>query len=140
MKYHKNLDHILINYFKKTFKSNDNKLINLIVILIRIIHIIGIIFLFLGFLLPAKSRDYHIIWCLKTLLLWYIFDGKCYLTMFINYIKDNDIYEEFLPMSQSITNFGVFFVLTASIAGLMYPEYSAFNLIKYFIAYLETYN
>ena len=143
MKNRTNLDLLLYNYFNKTFKtlySEKNVLINLIVIIIRLIHVSGIIFLFFGCFFPNKFRDYHIIWCFKTLLLWYIFNGKCYLTMFINYIKNNHQYEEFLPLSSKVVYTNTFLVLIISLIGLMYPEYSGFNLISKAIRSLEKYN
>ena len=139
------LDILLSKYFKQSFStliSEDKPLINLIVIILRLIHISGIIFLFGGFLFPNSYRDYHIIFCFKTLILWYIFDGKCYLTMLINYIKDvsNDEKNQFLPMTNSTVYTLVFFVLTLSIYGFLYPKYSPFNLLKDFINGLENQN
>jgi hypothetical protein len=139
------LDILLSKYFKQSFStltSDDKLFINLIVIILRLIHISGIVFLFGGFLFPNKYRDYHIIFCFKTLILWYIFDGKCYLTMLINYIKGvpNDDRNQFLPMTNSTVYSLTFFVLTLSIYGFLYPEYSPFNLLKDFINGLENQN
>jgi len=136
------LDILLSRYFKRSFNtitSDDNPLINLLVIIIRLIHIFGIIFMYTGFILPNKYRDYHILFCFKTLILWYIFDGKCYMTMIINFIKGvpNDETNEFLPMSNSIVYTGLFFALCLSIYGMLYPKYSPFNLFKDFINGLE---
>ena len=139
-----NLDHLLLNYFGtmiKTMKpNNDNTLKNLVIFLLRIVHIIGIFFLIFGCLFPEKLRDYHIIWCLKTLFLWYIFNGKCYLSMFITEFNDGVSYNEFLPTSQFASQIVVFISLIISISGMLFPEYSAFNIIKIIIAYLNKFN
>lgn len=139
------LDQILSRYFERSFKtliSEKNYLINSLVIIIRLIHFVGLIFLFLGFMFPQKFRDYHIIWCIKTLVLWHIFSGKCYLTVLVNYVKGNkdSEYEEFLPMSDDTSQSIVFFVLVISILSMLYPEYSPFNLLRDFINYLEYLN
>ena len=139
------LDQILYKYFSKsfrTFTSHDNSFINFLVIILRLIHIVGILFLFFGFLLPSKFRDYHIIFTLKSILLWYIFDNKCYITILINLLKGNseEDYEEFLPLSYEATTFTAFLVLTISLYSLCYPDYSPFNLIKDLINYLDSLN
>jgi len=139
------LDILLSRYFKRSFStiiSDENPLVNFVVIILRLIHIAGLIFIYMGFLFPNKYRDYHILFCLKTLILWYIFDGKCYMTMIINFIKGvpNDEYNQFLPMTKSSVYTSMFFVLALSIYGMMYPEYSPFNLLKDFINGLENLN
>ena len=139
------LDILLSRYFKRSFStiiSDENPLVNFVVIILRLIHIAGLIFIYMGFLFPSKYRDYHILFCLKTLILWYIFDGKCYMTMIINFIKGvpNDEYNQFLPMTNSSVYTSIFFVLALSIYGMMYPEYSPFNLLKDFINGLENLN
>ena len=135
-----NLDDLLIQYFNQILPNERSKLLTLSIFLLRIIHIIGIFFLIFGCVLPKKFRDYHIIWCLKTLFLWYLLDGKCYLTMFINLFKDKKEYEPFLPTSSFASNLVVFTSLTVSIFSLLLPEYSAFNLIKNMIINLEKLN
>ncbi len=139
------LDILLSKYFERSFNtliSDENPLINLIVIILRLIHVSGIIFLFGGFLFPNKYRDYHIMFCFKSLILWYIFDGKCYLSMLINFIKGvpNNEKNQFLPMRNTTVYTLCFFVLTLSIYGFLYPKYSPFNLLKDFINGLENQN
>ena len=62
--------------------------------------------------------------------------------MIINFIKGvpNDEYNQFLPMTKSSVYTSMFFVLALSIYGMMYPEYSPFNLLKDFINGLENLN
>ena len=139
------LDILLSKYFRRSFStitSDDNPLINFIIIIIRLIHIAGLIFLFWGFLFPNQYRDYHILFCIKTLVLWYIFEGRCYISTIVNFIKGvpNDEVHDFLPMTSSTVYSSVFFVLTLSIYGLLYPQYSPFNLFKNFINDLENLN
>ena len=135
-----NLDDLLIQYFNQILPNEKSKLLTLSIFLLRILHIVGIFFLIFGCLFPRKFRDYHIIWCLKTLFLWYILDNKCYLTMFINLFKDKNEYEPFLPTSSFASNIVIFTSLFISIFGLLLPEYSGFNLVKNMIISLDKLN
>ena len=120
------------------YNSPDNN-IRYLIIFIRIIHIIGIIFLISGFLLPNKLLKYHILWCIKILFLWEIFD-KGYIAVLVKYLTNNDNYNEFIPISINACKQLVLIVMLISIYGIINIEYSPFSVIKKLIDYLTIFN
>jgi len=111
-----------------------------IIPIIRLIHIIGIIFLCIGCFFPQKILKYHIFFCLKTLILWDILDDKCYMSLLIKKIGDLKIYTRLIPINTSVCKGTVLSVMLISILGIITPEYSIFKIISSIIDYLKKYS
>jgi hypothetical protein len=133
--------HIIMQYYLNKMKNevfpdcNNRYLITFI----RFIHIIGIIFMMVGCTLPKTLLPYHIIFCLKSLILWDIFDEKCYMSLIIQKIAAFDNYHEFIPANIYICKICVLTVMFISIFGIAFPEISLFNLLSKLIDYLKIY-
>lgn len=109
-------------------------------LIIRIIHILGILFMFLGIFLPKDFRQYHIIFCLFNLLSWKILSNKCYMSLILQYSFHLPDYPELLPSNMESTIKLTFIVLFISLIGMMNPKFSLFNLIGSFHQYLTKFN
>lgn len=129
-------------YIRNTLNSiypRDNKN-RYIIFLIRLIHMIGILFMSIGFLLPYKFLPYHIILCLIVLISWDILDNHCFMSIFVKYIGNYDCYNELLPLDIELCKMTILSVLVISVITYSYPEYSLFNLIIKLIEYLKKFN
>jgi hypothetical protein len=134
--------HVLMFYYLKNMYNEvlpqdcRNKYL---ITLVRIIHIIGIIFMMVGCILPKSLLTYHIIFCLKALILWDIFDDKCYMSLVIQKIAGHDSYHEFIPANMSVCKICVLFVMFISIFGIAFPTLSLFNVLITILDYLKIY-
>lgn len=133
--------HIIMQYYlskmkKEVFPQCKN---TYLITFIRFIHIIGIMFMMIGCSLPKTLLPYHIIFCLKALILWDIFDDKCYMSLIIQKIAGYDMYHEFIPANIFICKLCVLTVMFLSIFGIAFPELSLFSLISKLIDYLKIY-
>jgi hypothetical protein len=107
---------------------------------IRLIHISGILFMYLGIFLPKDFRQYHIIFCLFNLLCWRIFNNKCYISLFIKFIFNLPEYPEFIPSNMNSTQKVTFIVLFISLVSMVYPKKSLYNLLGDFRQYMNKFN
>jgi len=134
--------HILMNYYLNDIRSQvfpkdcKNKYL---ITLIRLIHICGIIFLMCGCMLPKSLLPYHIIFCLKSLILWDILDDRCYMSVIIQNIAGYDKYNEFIPASIFTCKMCVLTVMFISIFGIAFPDFSLFNALATIFDYLKMY-
>lgn len=123
--------------YNEIFPSCKN---NSIITLIRFIHIVGIIFISIGCLLPRKFLTYHILFCIQTLICWDIFDDKCYMSMIIQRVKNKDKYDEFIPANMMTCRYVTLAAMSISIFGLAFPNFSLFSIILKVINYLKNFN
>lgn len=134
--------HILMKYYLNNMKDQvfpkdcNNKYL---ITLIRIIHICGILFLMSGCMLPKSLLSYHIIFCLKSLILWDILDDRCYMSVIIQNIAGYDKYNEFIPANIFTCKMSVLAVMFISIFGIVFPDFSLFNALATIFDYLKIY-
>jgi len=119
-----------INTVKNTFSSYD-----FTTIFIAIFHIIGFYTIYLGFLLPPKYLWIHTIYITIILISYYIFDKNCFMTLFANMDTSEDKTPIYVRMSTAMQF--LLMLLSISLIGLIYPNLSAFRLLKSLILKLE---
>ena len=126
-----NFDNILNIYLKNLFKivlpkKAKNKFF---VFLIRIVQLIGILFLLFGSFLPNKLLYIHVMWCLHLLIFNELLESKSYVSLIVTKIS-NLKYKEIIPFSEYSFKVLVFLVLFISIIGIVIPKASLFRVIK----------
>lgn len=120
--------HYFNNILSKMYcKKNSNKII---VLLIRIIHILSLVFVLFGIFFPKKLLKYHILWCLHILILYDILDNRNYMNIIASYLNKNETKNEFIPIDIYVSKTFILIVMFISIFGLAYPEISIFNLTE----------
>lgn len=132
---------ILFFYFKKCsdviFKNKyQNKVLSII---LRLLHILEVLFIIFGWCLPSKFLSLYIIICIKNLILWDIFDNKHYISLLVKKItKDKyyNLFNENIILLKSL----ILFVIFISIIGISFPKYSIFNINYKVINNLKKYN
>ena len=107
------------------------------VFIIRAIHMLGIGFLMVGWLLPIKYLIWHILFCIKTLLLWEMCDDKCYMSLFISKLFGYKKYQEFVPANIQICKGFVVLALALSVQSMIFPQNSYFNIFKSIFSEIE---
>lgn len=100
-----------------------------IVFILRLIHIIGIIFLIFGCLLPNNLLKYHIIFSIKTLVLWEFLNDNCYISLLIKKISNLNKCPELLPENMDFCKNLILIVMFISIFGIIVPDLSPFKII-----------
>jgi hypothetical protein len=127
-----NFDEYVYKYFKKWFNIQFyNK--NFLEKIIKIFHLLIIIFIIIGIFLPSKLLIYYLIFILIIFISW-IFLDKCLLTLLFE--KD----KEFFPLSYNFRNGFILLVIFISLVGYFYPKYSLCNVTFTIFKYLEKYN
>ena len=132
---------VLYFYFKKCydviFKNKyQNKVLSII---LRLFHLLEVIFIIFGWLLPSKFLSLYIIICIKNLILWDIFDNDHYISLLIQKItKDKyfNLFNENIVLLKSL----ILFVIIISIFGISFPTFSIFNINYKIISNLKKYN
>ena len=119
--------------FKKQYKNR------IFTILIRLFHLLEILFIGFGIFLPSKFLSFYIIICLKHLILWDIFDGKHYLSLIVEKIsgfKYYDLFYENITLLKGILLLNIFI----SVIGIVLPKYGIFYQILSIFNFLKKYN
>ena len=135
------VQHVVMLYAKNLYDKSSEKVdgwTKCIVFILRLIHIFGIFFICCGWLLPSKLLIIHVLFCLKTLLLWKILGGKCYMSMYTNRIARKK-YSELIPMNIQICKSLVLVVMIMSLQGILFPKQSYFRMLDECIDFLKTF-
>lgn len=125
---------IINNLYPKNCKNN------FLILIIRILHILGFIYLLFGCLSPTKLLKYHVILCIKTLLLWEFLEDKCYISMFIQKISNLNKYPDFFSEDIDFLRNLIIYVMFISIIGIIAPDLSLFKIIYYIVENLKKYD
>lgn len=128
----------LKNIYNNLYPKNCNN--KFIVLIIRIIHLLGLIYLLFGCLSPRKILKYHVIFCIKTLILWEFFENKCYMSMLIQKISNLNKCPGFFPEDVDFSKKFILCVMFISIIGIIIPDFSLYKVIYNIIDYLKKYN
>lgn len=136
------VNHIGSIYLSNLYNSLIPKKCNykLITGLIRIIQIIGILIVVFGFALPSKLLKYHIILCIKILILWEYLDNKCYLSMAIQKLSNLNQCPEFLLFDSDFSKQLVLILMFTSIIGMVIPDLSFFKIFYKIFNTLKKYD
>ena len=116
---------------ENTFPSNDFS-----TIFIAFFHILGMLSIYLGILLPPKYIWIHTLYLGLLLISYYIFDNNCFMTLYANMNTDQEMTPLYIRMGTFIKT--MTFVLLISIGSNFYPEYSPFSLIKKLVLKLDS--
>ena len=126
------------NIYDNIYPKNCNN--KFIVLLLRLIHIIGVIFLLFGCLLPNNLLKYFIIFCIKTLILWEFLNDKCYISIFIKKISNLNKCPDLLPENIDFCKNLILIVMFISIIGIIIPDTSLFKVISKTFESLKKYD
>ena len=136
------IDHIIMFYLKH-IKSNilPKSCTNIFITsILRLLQVIGILFICFGFYLPKKLLKYHIVFCAMSLIFWEYLDNKCYVSLIIQKISNLNNCPELFPInidfSKNITLLFMFF----SIFGTIIPQISLFKILFKIINNLKKYD
>ena len=132
----------IISYFiKKNYNYIFSQKYNnkIIVIILRIIHILEIIFLIFGIFLPCKLLPIYIIFCIKHLIFWDIFDNKHYISVLVRKLSNTKYYDLF---NENIFKLRILLLASIfiSIFGIVTPEYNLYRIIYLSVNRLNKYN
>lgn len=106
-------------------------------IIINILHIIGVLYIFIGMFLPSFHLPQYAIYILIIISSFHIFKNNCFLTDFVSRnkklskipYKDCDKSQLVRMRMSSIYN-NLEFLLLLTFIGIYFPEYSLYNLLK----------
>jgi len=136
------VQHVMMLYAKNLYDRSTSDVSGwrkMLVIVMRLIHMFGIIFICSGWLLPSRLLIIHILFCLKTIILWKLLDGKCYMSMITNRMVGRE-YSELIPMNIEICKSLVVVVLLMSVQGVLFPKQSYFKLFSTMVDFLKKFD
>lgn len=115
-----NFDEYLIEYFDK-WKNTHYSDIGLCELIMKMFHVIIVLYILLGIFLPHKIVPFYILCLLLLLISWKVFGG-CLITLIFNKTS-------FVPISNGKKEQIIYILLLISILNYTYPQYSLFNII-----------
>lgn len=98
------------------------------VLIINLLHIIGIIILQFGVLLPPKYMKYYITYIVVLMLSYIILNNRCFMTELSNYYSG--VNYNVLCIKMKNAKVLLFIYLLIAVIFDSYPQYSFYNLIK----------
>ncbi len=124
------------NYYNIFKKSYNNKII---VIILRILHILEILYLLFGIFLPSKLLPIYIIFCIKHLIFWDIFDNKHYISILVEKLSNTNYYDLF---NENIYKLKILLLISifVSIFGIVMPQHNLYRIIYLSINRLNKFN
>lgn len=128
------IEDIITLYYKKTlqntFPSND-----FTTVFIAIFHIIGVIALYCGVLLPPKYIWIHTIFLGFVLGSYFVFDNNCFMTLFANMNTTQSMTPLYFRIKTAMIVMTSIFLI--SFSSNFFPKYSPFNIIKTIILNID---
>ena len=100
----------------------------LIVLLINMIHIIGVIIIQIGILLPNNLIKYYILYIVFLFLSYVLLNNRCFMTILSNYIGNRNYNSLCIKMNEAKTILYIYLIV--GIFFYFYPEYSIYNNFK----------
>jgi len=98
-----------------------------LVILINILHIIGVLAIQLGILLPPKYIKFYIVYVVLLLITYIILDNRCFMTEISNYFGGKNYNTLCIKMKDAKKILLVYLVI--GILFEIYPQYSIYNIL-----------
>lgn len=129
------MEDVLAIYYKKTL-ANTFPNTDFTTVFIAILHIIGVIVLYFGILLPPKYIWLHTIFLGLLLGSYFIFDNNCFMTLFANMNTTQEMTPLYIRMGTAIKTMTTIFLV--SLMSNFYPEWSPFNILKKTILKLDS--
>tara|TARA_Y100000590_G_C15723345_1_gene1014282 strand:+ start:461 stop:844 length:384 start_codon:yes stop_codon:yes gene_type:complete len=100
------------------------------VYLVNIIHIIGVLFIQFGLLLPYPVLKYYILFLIFVYMSYFLFQNKCFMTIISNYLAEKNVNMLCIKLKDAKVILLIYLVL--AILFYLNPEYAPYNLIKSF--------
>ena len=97
----------------------------LIVLIINMIHIIGVIIIQIGILLPHNLIKYYILYIVFLFLSYVLSNNRCFMTILSNYIGNRNYNSLCIKMNEAKTILYIYLIV--GIFFYFYPEYSIYN-------------
>ncbi len=122
------------NFIKKCSKHTIDSLfpsdVNYrpLVILINIIHVIGVLVIQFGILLPPNLIKYYIVYLVVLLITYIVLNNRCFMTEISNYIGGKNYNTLCIKLSEAKQIVIVYLVI--AILFEVYPQYSLFTIFK----------
>ena len=98
-----------------------------LVIFVNILHIVGILVIQFGILLPPNLLKYYIVYLVVLLVSYILLNNRCFMTEIANYIGGKNYNTLCIKMSEAKSILIVYLVL--AIISEVYPQYSLFNIL-----------
>lgn len=112
--------------FNTLFPKNvENKNI---VYTINIIHIIGVLYIQLGILLPVWTLKYYILYCAFLLITYILFKNHCFVSILSNYYSNVNYNLLCIKMDEAKTFLIIYLFLATTF--IFYPKYAPYNILK----------
>ena len=117
--------HTFVTLFPNKIKNKP------LVYFINIIHIIGVLFIQLGLLLPVPALKYYILYITFLFITYILLNNQCFMTLVSNYYSKQNYNALCIKMNEAKIVLAGFLVL--AIIFVMYPQIAPYNLIKKYI-------
>ena len=98
-----------------------------LVIFVNILHIVGILVIQFGILLPQNILKYYIVYLVVLLVSYILLNNRCFMTEISNYIGGKNYNTLCIKMSEAKSIIIVY--LGLAIIFEVFPKYSLFNLL-----------
>ena len=116
--------HTLYTVFPNDVKNRG------IVITINIIHILGVLFIQLGILLPPRLMKYYILYLIFLLVTYILLNNKCFMTELSNYIGGKNYNTLCIKLKDDKEILIVYLVI--GIIFEVFPQYSLYTILSNF--------
>ena len=123
-----------IDFVKKCSRYSMNTLFpknvknKKIVYTINIIHIIGVLYIQLGILLPVWTLKYYVLYCTFLMITYVLLKNYCFMSIMSNYYSETNYNLLCIKMDKAKTFLAIYLLL--AILFISYPQYAPFNIIK----------
>ena len=103
-----------------------------LVYFINILHIIGVLVIQLGILLPPRYLHYYIVYLVFLFITYVLLNDRCFMTVWSNYIGNVNYNSLCIKMNQAKVI--LFFYLILAVIFYLYPKYALYNILKNIIS------
>ena len=115
-----------IHTYTTLFPSDVNNKFS--VYFINIIHIIGVIIIQLGILLPTILLKYYIIYIVFLFISYILLNNRCFMTVLSNYLGSKNYNSLCIKMNEAKYILSIYLIV--AVFFYLYPKYSIFVTLK----------
>jgi hypothetical protein len=128
------IEDIMALYYKKTLE-NTFPAKDFTTVFIAVFHIIGVIALYFGVLLPPKYLWAHTIFLGLILGSYFVFENNCFMTLFANMNTTQSMTPLYFRIKTAFIVMTTIFII--SLLSNFFPKYAPFNIIKSIILIID---
>ena len=127
-------------YYKKSLKKFglcNSKLKNVILILTRTFQLILYLWVMLGIFMPRKFLIAHVISCMTLIVTLEYTSNYGLINIFLTFLLNKKQNSDLIILDESpyVIKFIIMILMSISVFGILFPKYSIFSLLSYFINY-----